>query len=107
MKSTTWPTQSSLLDRIQTLEYENIETSNCLYEIYNSIEKLDNKLMYEELTQFERALARFGDKVALIAGLEIADKITPEDAYQQIKTLYKELKSLRKKERDDWEYPDN
>jgi hypothetical protein len=63
--------------------------------------------MYEDLTAFERALARFGDKVALIAGLEIANKITPEDAYQQIKTLYKELKSLRKKERDDWEYPDN
>ena len=103
MKSTTWPTQSSLLDRIQTLEHENIETSNCLYEIYNSIETLDNKLMYEELTQFERALARFGDKVALIAGLEIADKIKPEDAYQQIKTLYKELKSLRKQEKSEWE----
>ena len=107
MKSTIWPTQSSLLDRIQTLEHENIETSNCLYEIYNSIEQMERNLMYEDLTQFERALARFGDKVALIAGLEIADKITPEDAYQQIKTLYKELKSLRKKERDDWEYPDN
>jgi hypothetical protein len=24
-----------------------------------------------------------------------------------MKTLYKELKSLRKRERDDWEYPDN
>ena len=107
MKSTTWPTQSSLLDRIQTLEHENIENSNCLYEIYTNLETLENKFMYEELTQFERALARFGDKVALIAGLEIANKITPEDAYQQIKTLYKELKSLRKKERDDWEYPDN
>ena len=107
MKSTTWPIELSLLDRIQTLEHENIENSNCLYEIYTTIETLENKLMYEELTQFERALARFGDKVALIAGLEIADKITPEDAYQQIKTLYKELKSLRKKERDDWEYPDN
>ena len=107
MKSTTWPTQSSLLDRIQTLEHENIENSNCLYEIYTTIETLENKFMYDELTQFERALARFGDKVALIAGLEIANKITPEDAYQQIKTLYKELKSLRKKERDDWEYPDN
>jgi hypothetical protein len=99
--------EPSLLDKIQKLEYENIETSNCLYEIYNSIEQLENVKMYEDLTQFERALARFGDKVALIAGLEIADKITPEDAYQQIKTLYKELKSLRKKERDDWEYPDN
>jgi len=58
--------------------------------------------MYETLTEFERALARFGDKVGLIAGLEIADKISPEDAYQQIKELYKELKSLRKKEREHW-----
>ena len=59
--------------------------------------------MYETLTEFERALARFGDKVALIAGLEIADKISPEDAYQQIKELYRELKKLRKIERADWE----
>lgn len=58
--------------------------------------------MYETLTEFERSLARFGDKVGLIAGLEIADKISPEDAYQQIKELYKELKSLRKKERKHW-----
>lgn len=59
--------------------------------------------MYETLTEFERALARFGDKVGLIAGLEIADKITPEDAYQQIKELYKELKTLRKKEKPEWD----
>ncbi len=63
--------------------------------------------MYEELSEFERALARFGDKVALIAGLEIADKISPEYAYQQIKELYRELKKLRKKERDDWEYSEH
>jgi hypothetical protein len=59
--------------------------------------------MYETLTEFERALARFGDKVGLIAGLEIADKISPEDAYQQIKELYKELKSLRKQEKSEWD----
>jgi hypothetical protein len=59
--------------------------------------------MYEDLTAFERALARFGDKVALIAGLEITDKITPEQAYQEIKDLYKELKVLRKQEKDEWE----
>jgi hypothetical protein len=58
--------------------------------------------MYNDLTEYERALARFGDKVGLIAGLEIADKISPEDAYQQIKTLYKGLKKLRKKERRIW-----
>lgn len=61
--------------------------------------------MYESLTVFERALARFGDKVGLIAGLEIADKMSPEDAYQQIKELYKELKTLRKGEKSEWESP--
>ena len=59
--------------------------------------------MYENLSEFERALARFGDKVGLIAGLEISKKISPEDAYQEIKALYRELKSLRKAERDAWE----
>ena len=59
--------------------------------------------MYESLTVFERALARFGDKVGLIAGLEIADKMSPEDAYQQIKELYKELKTLRKEEKSEWD----
>jgi hypothetical protein len=63
------------------------------------------KMPYEDLSIFERALARFGDKVGLIAGLEIADKISPEDAYQQIKELYRELKSLRKQEKSDWETP--
>jgi hypothetical protein len=58
--------------------------------------------MYENLSAYERSLARFGDKCALIAGLEIADKISPEDAYQQIKELYRDLKKLRKKERRIW-----
>jgi hypothetical protein len=61
--------------------------------------------MYESLTEFERALARFGDKVGLIAGLEISDKMSPEDAYQEIKELYKELKSLRKEEKSEWGTP--
>jgi len=59
-------------------------------------------MVYDNLTEYERALARFGDKVGLIAGLEVADKMSPEDAYQQIKELYKELKKLRKKERRIW-----
>jgi hypothetical protein len=59
--------------------------------------------MYDKLTDYERSLARFGDKCALIAGLEITDKITPEQAYQEIKELYRELKKLRKQEKDEWE----
>jgi hypothetical protein len=58
--------------------------------------------MYENLTAYERALARFGDKCGLIAGFEISGKLSPEDAYQQIKELYKDLKKLRKKERRIW-----
>ena len=58
--------------------------------------------MYENLSQYERALARFGDKCALIAGLEITNKITSEQAYQEIKELYRDLKKLRKKERRIW-----
>lgn len=61
--------------------------------------------MYDELSVFERTLARFGDKVGLIASLEISDKISPEEAYQQIKILYKELKFLRKQEKSEWDTP--
>jgi len=59
--------------------------------------------MYEDLTAFERALARFGDKVQYIVGLEISNKISPEMAYQEIKEMMKELKRLRKKEKNNWE----
>ena len=61
--------------------------------------------MYELLSECERALARFGDKVGILASLEITDKISPEEAYQQIRVLYKELKSLRKEEKSDWDTP--
>ena len=58
--------------------------------------------MYETLTEFERALARFGDKVQYIVGLEISNKMSPELAYQEIKDMMKELKKLRKEERKTW-----
>jgi hypothetical protein len=35
--------------------------------------------------------------------MELSDKISPEEAYQQIRILYKELKELRKQEKDEWE----
>jgi hypothetical protein len=59
--------------------------------------------MYSNLSPYERALANFGDSVSIIAGLEISNKITPEDAFQRIKEAYKELKELRKLEKSDWE----
>ena len=61
--------------------------------------------MYEDLSAYERSLARFGDKCGILASLEITGKISPEDAYQQIKELYRELKALRKEEKSEWESP--
>ena len=53
--------------------------------------------MYETLTEFERALARFGDKVGLIAGLEIADKISPEEAYNKSRSFTEDLRASANK----------
>ena len=58
--------------------------------------------MYNELTNFEKHLAKFADRVDIIVGLEIGDKITSEDAYQQIKGLMKDLKKYRKEEKSTW-----
>jgi hypothetical protein len=51
---------------------------------------------YSELPEFEKKLAQFGDRVSIIAGLEINGKMSSEDAYQEIKRMYKELKQIRK-----------
>lgn len=59
--------------------------------------------MYDDLSPYEIALANFGDAVGIIASLEISDKISPEEAHQRVRELYKQLKDLRKKERDQWE----
>lgn len=58
--------------------------------------------MYNDLTTFEKQLAKFADRVDIIVGLEVGDKITPEEAYQQIKGLMKDLKKYRKAEKDTW-----
>ena len=59
-------------------------------------------MTYSNLSEYEKVLANFGDRVGIIAGLEITDKITEEQAFRQVKDLYKELKQLRKQERNNW-----
>jgi len=53
--------------------------------------------MYESLNCFEEALKHFGTRVEMITAMEMAKKISPEDAYQAIKTEMKEVKACRKK----------
>ena len=52
--------------------------------------------MYEELDSFERALQHFGTRVEVISAMEMAKKLSSEDAYQMIKSELKELKKVRK-----------
>ena len=57
--------------------------------------------MYEELNCFEEALKHFGTRVEIITAMEIARKLTAEDAYQMIKNELKEVKKCRKQFQND------
>ena len=52
--------------------------------------------MYEELNCFEEALKHFGTRVEVITAMEMARKISPEDAYQMIKDELRDVKKCRK-----------
>lgn len=52
--------------------------------------------MYSYLDSFERALQHFGTRVEVISAMEMAKKLSSEDAYQMIKSELKELKKVRK-----------
>jgi hypothetical protein len=53
-------------------------------------------MMMYDLTDFEKGMGNFSDRIEIIVGLEIGDKISPDDAYKMIKEEYKKLKKLRK-----------
>lgn len=53
--------------------------------------------MYEELNCFEEALKHFGTRVEIICAFELSRKISPDEAYEQIKDELKEVKKCRKK----------
>ncbi len=53
--------------------------------------------MYESLNCFEEALKHFGTRVEMICAMQMARKISPEQAYQMIKDERDELKQCRKK----------
>lgn len=52
--------------------------------------------MTYDLNEFEKALGNFSDRIGIIVGLEMGNKISSEDAYKMIKEEYKKLKKIRK-----------
>jgi len=57
--------------------------------------------MYEELSDFEKALAHFGTRVEIIVALELGGKLNADTAYKNIKYELKELKKIRKSVKKD------
>tara|TARA_B100000282_G_C31659693_1_gene456919 strand:- start:562 stop:738 length:177 start_codon:yes stop_codon:yes gene_type:complete len=57
--------------------------------------------MYEELNDFEKALSHFGTRVEIITAMEMANKLTTEDAYQMIKAEMKEMKKVRREHKNE------
>ena len=53
------------------------------------------------LNNYEKALRSFGIQVEIICAMELAGKITPEEAYQRIKSELKEVKRVRKSDDKD------
>ena len=56
-------------------------------------------IMSYDLTSFEKAMSLFANRVGIIVNLEVGDKMSPEQAYKEIKEEYKQLKKLHKKEK--------
>ena len=52
--------------------------------------------MYSSHNDYEEALRTFGIQVEIICAMEFAGRITPEEAYQRIKSELKSVKRIRK-----------
>ena len=50
------------------------------------------------LNNYEQALRNFGIQVEFICAMEMAGKLTQEEAHQRVKAEYKQLKQIRKSE---------
>jgi hypothetical protein len=45
---------------------------------------------------FDANLQEFAQKISYISSLEVGGKLTPQESYQQVKTLWKQLKASAK-----------
>ena len=53
------------------------------------------------LNNYEKALRTFGIQVEIICAMELAGRLSPEEAYQRIKVELKNVKRIRKSEDKD------
>lgn len=52
------------------------------------------------LNNYEKALRTFGIQVEIICAMELAGKLSSEEAYQRIKSELKSLKKVRKSDKE-------
>lgn len=82
-----------ILSQCRSLE-DHINRGNSILDDVNSAMSPYN------LSDTEKQLAKFGDRVSIIVGLELGNKITEKDAFEQIRSMYKELKNTYKTKKE-------
>lgn len=56
----------------------------------------DDGTSFAEEIMFDANLQEFAQRVGIIVGLEAGEKISPDEAYQRIKGLWKQLKQSKR-----------
>jgi hypothetical protein len=56
---------------------------------------------YDTLSPFQSAMASFSHEISIVAALEVSGKVSEEEAYKRIRSLYKKLKRNRKELKSD------
>jgi hypothetical protein len=85
------PVAQVIVNKLLKLEETMSEKSDFLY----PRSRYYGKFTPENLA-FDANLQEFTQKVNFICGLETGGKISPEEAYQEIKSLWKDLKKTKK-----------
>lgn len=77
---------TGILNQCRSLE-DHLNRGNLI------MDEVNTSMSPYNLSDSEKQLARFGDRVSIIIGLEVGGKISEREAFEQIRSLYKEIKS--------------
>jgi hypothetical protein len=91
---------------------ERADNSICFIHFYRAVESMEKKIVSKDDFLYPRSryygrvkpenlvfnanLQEFAQRVSYVCNLETGGKVTPEDAYKQIKLLWKQLKQSKK-----------
>lgn len=82
----------SIIDQYRSLD-DHIDQNN------DKLDKCIESMSPYCDSEFEKQLAKFGDRVGIVVGLALGGKLDEIEAFNEIKIMYKDLKKLYKEEK--------